>query len=82
MTSGANPNPYDETNPEYNVRTDLWATMSLQELQRQHELVCIKLNTVHGMISGPHASMSMIGIFHALQHATDVLTELINKTGK
>jgi len=69
----------DDTNPETAIRSDLWQDMNLHELLNQQALVLNRINAVASMRSGGFAVESMAGMHAALQHASDVLTELINQ---
>ena len=66
-----------ETDPQNNLRSDLWPTMSPAELGRQQELVVDKLSKLQSM-TGVSSTPSFRNIYGALQVAMNDLTQLIN----
>jgi hypothetical protein len=66
-----------ETDPQHNLRADLWPTMSVSQLARQQELAIDKISKLHTMM-GAQASQSLINIYGALQQALKDLNALID----
>lgn len=69
----------DDRNPDTQIRSDLWGNMSLHELLNQQRLVLNRLTAAGNLLTGLHANENMRGLYFALQHASDTLTELINQ---
>lgn len=69
----------DDRNPETQIRSDLWSTMNMHELLNQQRLVLNRLSTAGNLLTGMYANENMRGLYQALQHASDTLTEMINQ---
>lgn len=67
-------NMIQEDDPQTNIRTDLWGEMSLQDLLNQQDMVINRLTAVAQLVSH---NQSMRGMYAALQHANEVLSDLI-----
>lgn len=65
--------------PQTNVRTDLWPTMSLTELANQQDLLLTKLALMSSMINGAMATESIRTIYRALHTALDDLNFLLDR---
>lgn len=70
-----------EDTPETMIRTDLWATMSLEQLARQQDLMIDKLSTVQQMASG-NASPSVLAMYSAIQMGMTDLNALMESRAK
>lgn len=66
-----------ETDPNTNLRSDLWPTMTLSQLSRQQELVIDKINKMLILI-GASATPALQNIHGALQVALRDLNALID----
>lgn len=66
-----------ETDPEHNLRSDLWPTMSLSQLARQQEIVIDKVSKLHTLMT-IGATPSIQNIYAALQIALKDLNALID----
>jgi hypothetical protein len=76
MTIDTNKQP----EPTEEVRSDLWASMSVVQLYKQQELVFDKLTKLRSLLSaGGSGSSSVIGLLKALQQASTDLTTLIEE---
>lgn len=61
------------------IRADLWETMNSSQLSRQQELILSRLSTLQKMMPGTE---STIGMYKALDHALNIVTELIETRNK
>jgi hypothetical protein len=71
------PKPIDENDPSIQVRTDLWSTMNMTQLNRQRELLLDKISKVQS-IMGASANPSLINMYGALQMGLKDLNKLID----
>lgn len=65
------------TDPEKELRSDLWPTMTLAELQHQQDLAITKLANFAKII-GPTSPPSYLMVYNALQAALDQLNALVD----
>lgn len=69
------------TNPEpTTIRSDLWPTMSVSQLNQQMDLVITQIAQLHS-IMGPSSSLSIHNMYGALQTALQDLNALIDNKG-
>lgn len=64
--------------PHNSIRTDLWPSMSSQELVHQQELLVNHTLKVQAMMDAQGTSHTVMNMYMALQHAADQLTKLID----
>jgi hypothetical protein len=76
MTS-TEPQYTPENDPTLNLRSDLWPTMTLGQLSRQHEIAIDKAALLATMV-GSGSSPSIINLYSALQVALKDLSALID----
>lgn len=73
---------YEDTDPEIQIRSDLWSTMSTTDLLHQRELVVTKLFTLGKMLSWS-ASPSVTNMYLTIQNALEQINSIIDsKTTK
>lgn len=65
------------TDPEKELRSDLWPTMSLPQLLQQQEIAITKVSKF-ATIVGAGAPPSYVAIYNALQEALNVLNNMID----
>lgn len=68
-------NTPDKEDWEENIRTDLWPTMSIQQLNVQRDLVVSKISLLYTMSIGDPTVRNLLG---ALQIAIKDLNDLID----
>lgn len=66
--------------PEVDLRSDLWPTMTVQQLAKQQDIAITKLSTL-GKMFGVAANPSINYMYGALQVALADLTALIDNRG-
>lgn len=64
--------------PHLAIRTDLWPTMTVQELVHQQELLVDHTLKVQMMMDAQGTSHTVMNMYRALQHAAEQLTKLID----
>lgn len=64
------------------IRTDLWETMNIQQLNSQRDLVVSKMGLLQSMLTSGGNPNSLIGLYKALQHGLEVLNSLIYERSK
>jgi hypothetical protein len=71
------------TDPNDEIRTDLWNTMTMTQLYRQQELMIERLNQLHTMSNSLNSnSLAILQIYNATRSAFDQLNALVeHKTG-
>lgn len=67
-----------DTDPQFNLRSDLWHTMDVSQLTRQQELAVDKATKIQS-IMGAGSSPSLITIHKTLQQVITDLSKLIDK---
>lgn len=70
------------TEPHKSIRTDLWRTMTVQELVHQQELLVDHTLKVQMMMDAQGTSHTVMNMYMALQHAAEQLTKLIDDKSK
>ena len=70
------------TEPHLSIRTDLWPTMTVQELVHQQELLVDHTLKVQMMMDAQGTSHTVMNMYMALQHAAEHLTKLIDDKSK
>lgn len=70
------------TEPHKSIRTDLWPTMTVQELVHQQELLVDHTLKVQMMMDAQGTSHTVMNMYMALQHAAEQLTKLIDNKSK
>lgn len=68
-------------NPEVDIRSDMWPTMTVTQLARQQDIVITKISTLASMM-GPIAGPSLLQLYNALQIALADLSALIDNRGQ
>lgn len=66
---------YDDTDPERTIRTDLWPSMTVQQLSRQQELVIDKMSTLSKIMGG--ATPTIHHMYSALEVALQDISNLV-----
>lgn len=64
--------------PQHAIRTDLWNTMTVQELVHQQDLLVNHTLKVQAMMEAQGTSHTVMNMYRALQHAAEQLTKLID----
>lgn len=65
--------------PQHEIRTDLWNTMTLTELHRQQELMIDRLNQIRSMMStATGTSPALIAMYDRTYQASEYLTALVD----
>ncbi len=77
MSDEQTPKYTPETDPERNLRSDLWPTMSLSQLARQQEIASDKVSKMHSLMSMGN-TQSITNLYAALQIALKELNTLID----
>lgn len=70
------------TDPHNSIRTDLWLTMTSQELVQQQELLINHTLKVQSMMTAQGTSHTVMNMYLALQRAAEQLTKLIDDKSK
>lgn len=68
---------YDDTDPEIQVRTDLWGTMQLPQLITQRELLMDRLASLLKIV-GPAVSPTVLNMYNAMQMGLSDINQLID----
>lgn len=69
------------TEPEDEIRTDLWNYMSLSELGRQQDMLIDRLTQVQVMMGTGH-TQTLMDMYLAMQHIMKSLSVLIESKSK
>lgn len=76
-----NDNPYavsyNDTDPQVQVRTDLWPTMGMPELVSQRDILMTRMERVSRMM-GAGAAPAVFDIYSAMQIALRDINQLID----
>lgn len=69
--------PVPENDPSIQIRTDLWPTMSISQLNRQRELMLDNISKLQSMVDS-HGNPSIRNMYAALQVGLQDLNKLID----
>lgn len=69
---------YEDTDPNIQVRTDLWGEMAAPQLVHQRELLMTRMDALHKM-AGPAGSPSLMAMYNAMQMGLADINQLIDK---
>lgn len=69
---------YHDSDPETQIRTDLWSTMSNQQLVVQRDLLMDRMAAVQRMVS-ISATPAVLGIYDAMQLGLNDINQLIER---
>lgn len=64
------------------VRTDLWGTMNLRQLNSQRDLVVSKMGLLQNMLSTGGNPNTLTGLYKALEYGLEVLNHIIDERSK
>lgn len=68
---------YDDTDPQTQIRTDLWNTMSAPDLVNQRDLLMTRMEKASRMFSH-NTSPSVLNLYSAMQKALQDINNLID----
>lgn len=68
---------YDDTDPQYQIRTDLWNTMTAPDLVNQRDILMTRMEKASRMFNH-NTSPSILNMYSAMQQALKDINDLID----